>query len=384
MNVTSIFCLSFFSNLGLRECLAFASIMGILARYLCKEFFKLLVLCEAVFIFLYLIIDFIQKIDNFLEAEASAGAMLAFFVYKVPLITVQMAPVAVLISVIVMFSLMKKNNEMTALKASGVSVFRLSLPVLLSSIGLSITVFLFSELAVPYASSKSNDIWDHSVSKRAQGRFYARNRIWYKGTKTVYWIRHFDGKRMIMEDPSFYFFDDSFHLVKRIDAQRAIWAGDRWRVEEGIIQKMGDKGVYGLSRFKEIDLRLKETPESFLRTIKLPEEMSCWELRRYAEKIAIEGYDDTRFLVDMNVKLAFPLLSFVMVLVGIPITLGLKRRGTPLAVSLGIAACFLYYLVFGLAQSLGYAGVLPPVLSAWLGNLAFLFCGSYLMMHLQT
>jgi lipopolysaccharide export system permease protein len=358
--------------------------MGILARYFCKEFFKLLALCQAIFVFLYLIIDFLQKIDNFVEAEASAGAMLAFLFYKVPLIAVQMAPVAALISVVVMFSFMKKNNEMTALKACGISVFRLSLPVLFASIGLSIAVFLFSELAVPYASSKSNDIWDRNVSKRDQGRFYGRNRIWYKGTNSIYWIRHFDGKRMVMEDPAFYFFDDSFHLIKRIDAQKAIWVGDRWRVQEGIIQKMGDEGVYNLSRFKEIDLRLKETPESFLRTVKLPEEMSYWELKRYAEKIAIEGYDDTRFLVDMNVKLAFPLLSFVMVLVGIPITLGLKRRGAPLAVSLGIAACFLYYLIFGLAQSLGYSGVLPPVLSAWLASLAFLFFGSYLMMRLQT
>ena len=319
-----------------------------------------------------------------MEAHAYGGAMWAYFFYKVPLIAVQMAPVAALISVTVMFSFMKKNNEITALKASGVSVFRLSLPVLFGSFGLAIAVFLFSELAVPYASSKSNDIWQKEVRKRGQGRFYGRNHIWYKGTNSIYWIRHFDGKRMVMEDPAFYFFDDAFHLIKRIDARRAVWVGDKWKVEEGIIQKMGGVDDHSLSRFKEIDLKLPEDPESFLRTVKRPEEMSYWELKRYAEKTAIEGYDDTMFLVDMNIKLAFPLLSFVMVLIGIPIALGVKKGGTPLAVSLGIAACFLYLVTLGLTRSLGFSGVFPPILSAWFASLAFLFFGIYLMMRLKT
>jgi len=358
--------------------------MGILTRYLCKEFFKLLVLCQSFFVFLYLIIDFTQKVDNFMEANASSYAMWLFFIYKVPLIAIQMAPVAALISVIILFSLMKKNNEITALKASGISVFSLSLPVLFASMVLSIAVFLFSELAVPYACTKSNDIWQSEVKKRDQKRFYNRSDIWYRGTDAIYWIRHFDGEQMIMETPSFYFFDDSFHLIKRVDARRTVWTGDRWKAEEGLILKTGDGDVFTLERFRELDLTLPEDPETFLRTVKSPEEMSYWELKRYAEKTATEGYDKTRYLVDLNGKLAFSLLSFVMVLVGIPAALGLKKGGVPLAVSLGVAACFVYYLIHGLARSLGFAGVLPPVFSAWLTSLAFLFLGIYLMMRLET
>jgi lipopolysaccharide export system permease protein len=89
-------------------------------------------------------------------------------------------------------------------------------------------------------------------------------------------------------------------------------------------------------------------------------------------------------VVDLNGKLSFPLLSFVMVLIGIPIALGLKKGGTPLAVSLGIAACFLYLLMHGLARSFGCAGVLPPIFSAWLASLAFLLFGIYLMIRVET
>jgi len=358
--------------------------MGILARYLSGEFFKLLVLCQSFFVFLYLVIDFIQKIDNFMEADASSYAMLLFFIYKIPLIAMQMAPVAALISVIILFSLMKKNNEIIALKASGISVFRLSVPVLISSLCLTIVVFLFSELVVPYASTKSNDIWQREVKKQDQKRFYNRSNIWYKKTKAIYWIRHFDGKQMVMEDPTFYFFDDSFHLIKRVDAKKAEWKEGKWKAAEGIIQKKKKGGAYTFERFERLDLMLPEGPESFLKTIKRPEEMSYWELKRYARKTAREGYDETRYLVDLNGKLAFSTLSFVMVLVGIPAALGMKKGGTPLAVSVGIAACFIYFLIHGLSRSLGLAGILPPIFSAWMASLAFLFFGIYLMMRTET
>jgi len=358
--------------------------LGILAKYFCKEFFKVFLFCHLIFLTIYLTIDFIQKIDDFIEANAANSAMLAYFLYKIPFIMVQMVPVAALISVIVMFSLMKKNSEITALKASGVSVFRLSLPVVVASICLAIAVFLVSELIVPYASSRSEGIWNREVKKRDQKRFYGRGHIWYRGDNAIYWIRHFDDKLKVMNGITFYFFDESFHLIKRIEARRAIWTGDTWRVEQGSIQVPGDGGAYDFKVFKEMDLNLPEKPEVFLRPVKRPEEMSYWQLKRFAEGVRLEGYNASRYLVDMNIKLAFPLISLVMVLIGIPITLRLKRGGTPLAVCVGIGVCFLFLVNMGFARSLGISGVLPPELAAWLANIVFLLFGIYLMMRMET
>jgi len=358
--------------------------MCILTKYFCKEFFRLFFLCLIVFLAIYLTIDFIQKIDNFIEANAPKTAIIAYFFFKTPHIMVQMVPVAVLISVVVMFSIMNKNNEITALKASGVSIFKASLPIVLSSLGMAIALFLFSELLVPYTSSISQGIYNKEVKKRDQKRFYGRGNIWYRGNNCIYWIRNFNGKHMVMDGPTFYFFDDSFHLIKRIQGRRAVWAGDRWRVEKGVIQVVTDRGDYDFNTFEKMDLKLPEGPETFLKSVKRPEEMSYWQLKRFAECVRLEGYDATKYLVEMNIKLAFPLISFIMVLIGIPITLGLKKGGTPLAVSLGMCVCFLYLLNLGLARSFGLAGLLPPVLSAWLANFVFFLSGSYLMMHLKT
>ena len=310
--------------------------------------------------------------------------LLLFLLYKIPLIITQILPVSTLIAVIVMFSLMKKNNEITAMKASGISLFEISKPVIFVSILVAAIMFLFSELIVPYTSSRSNEIWNIEVKKKDPARFYGHDHIWYKGNDALYLIRRFDNKRNVMLDLSLYFFDKSFQLVKRIDARKGIWTGHYWKIQEGIVQEANDDGGYSLMKFDEIEIELPEGPEVFVRPVRKPEEMSYWQLKRYAERVRVEGYDDTEYLVDMNIKLALPLVNLLMVLIGIPVALGIKRGGTPLAVSLGVGFCFLYLIHLGFLRSLGLSGMLPPGLAAWSANVIFFFLGIYMMMRLKA
>jgi lipopolysaccharide export system permease protein len=104
--------------------------MGILNRYLCKEFLKLLLLFEFALFFVYFIVDFINKFGDFIEVDAPMDQAFAFFLYKIPFICVQVVPAAALLSVIVMFCSMEKNNEITAMKSSGMSVLQLSKPII--------------------------------------------------------------------------------------------------------------------------------------------------------------------------------------------------------------------------------------------------------------
>ena len=151
-----------------------------------------------------------------------------------------------------------------------------------------------------------------------------------------------------------------------------------------MIQKANNEGGYDLERFNEIDLELPERPDAFVRSIKKPEEMSYWQLKRFAKRVRLEGYDATSYQVDMNIKLAFPVINIIMILIGIPIALRMKGRGTPLAVCVGIIGCFSYLMTLGFSRSLGLNGVLPPILAAWLANIIFLFLGTYLMMNTET
>ncbi len=359
--------------------------MTILAKYFCKEFLKFFVLFQFMLVSIYFIIDFIQKIPDFIERDIPMGMTLAFFFLKIPFIIIQTVPVATLLSVVLMFSLMEKSNEITAMKASGLSVVQFSKPIGMVSIFIAVAVFLFAELIVPYTSSRSNEIWYVDVKKRKERtRFYGHERIWYKGADSIYCIESYDPEDKVMKDVTLYFFDDSFHLIKRIDALSGTWAEGKWKFREGMIQKANNAREYDLERFDEIDLELPEGPDTFVRSVKKPEEMSYWQLKRYAKRVQLDGYDATTYVVDMNIKLAFPVINIIMVLLGIPIALRMKRRGTPLVICVGIVGCFLYLLTLGFSRSLGLNGVLPPMLSAWLANIIFLFLGSYLIMNTKT
>ena len=357
--------------------------MKIVTKYLAREFLKLLCLCQIIFLSIYLIIDFFQKIDNFIEAQAPTGIMLAYFIYKTPFVIIQMLPPATLISVIIMFSLLKRRNELMAMKACGLDIFRVIQPILVTSILISSMLFLFSEILVPHTSSKFNEIWDIEVERRDPTQFYGMNQIWYKGSGSIYWMRRFDYTNRIMERPALNFFDESFRLIKRIDGQRAIWEKGKWKIEEGIIQEVTNDEGYRPTRFEELYLRLEETPETFVRRVKSPEEMSYWQLKRYAQRVIMEGYDNTEYLVDMNFKIAFPFIILIMVLIGIPISLKVEKGGIPFAISIGMCVNFLYLVTFGVTRSLGLSGALPPILSAWMGNLFFLFLGIYFMMKVE-
>lgn len=357
--------------------------MKVFHKYIFKEYIKLFILCMIIFLSLYLIIDFLQRIDNFIESNVSKGIIFSYFLNKIPHILVQMIPVGSLISVIILYSLMKKNNEVIALKACGLDILRLSGIMITISLFIGIATFLLSEGIVPYTSSRSNEIWNTDVEKHNPGRFFGTNQIWYKSHNSIYWIRHFDSQKNVMVNPTFYIFDDAFRLIKRIDGKRAVWIGDLWKIEDGIIQEKIAGENYDLSKFQELFLEIPETPETFMRGIRRPEDMSYQQLRHYSKKVSQEGYDNTRYLIDMNFKLSNPFINLILTLIGIPIALGIRKGGTPLAVSIGIGICFSFVAAMGFSRSLGISSILPPILSAWVANLIFLFFAIFLIMRLE-
>jgi lipopolysaccharide export system permease protein len=361
--------------------------MKIFPKYLVKEFLRLLSLCQIIIVSIYIIIEFVQKTDNFIQAQVSVGVMISFVIHKIPLIFVEMLPVATLISAIIMFSLLAKRNELTALKTCGLNIFFVTQPIFVSAVLLGMICFLLNELVVPYTSSRANNIWNIEVEKRDPIQYQGINEEWYKGSDAIYWMRHFDYANQSMEHPTFYFFDASFRLIKRVDGQRAVWREGKWAVEKGIVQEISPDGSYRTEKFETLLLPLEETPDSFLKSFgekdKDLEEMSFWRLKHYAQRVIMEGYDNAEYVVNMHVKIAYPFIILIMVFIGIPIAMKFEKKGTPFAVSLGVCLCFLYYVVLGCARSLGLSGILPPILSAWLANLVFIFFGVYLMMKVE-
>jgi lipopolysaccharide export system permease protein len=357
--------------------------MGTISRYMMREFLKIFALTLLVFVFIYLTIDFFGRVDDFIEAGVSAKTALFYLLCKTPYVMVQMLPPATMIGVVVLLCLMKRHNEIIALKGCGLNVLSLIRPLMVTSFLLAAALFLVSEVVVPLASSRGNELWRIDVRKRGSEHAYAGKHIWYKGANAIYWIELFDGKNQVMIAPSFYFFDGFFKLVKKVDAKTAAWNQHHWELKDGIVQELKGDGNYDLARFERLVLDIPEPPEAFKKKEKRPEEMSYWHLKQFAERVRTEGYDATEYLVNVHLKIAFPFIVVIMVLMGTPVALASLKGGTPVAVSLGVALCFAYLVVLGLCRSAGFAGILPPLLSAWLANGLFFFLGIHLMMGVE-
>jgi lipopolysaccharide export system permease protein len=184
------------------------------------------------------------------------------------------------------------------------------------------------------------------LSKKAGPyRFIRKHTDMDKSDKNIYWIDYFDARTQTMNGPVFYFFNDQFILVKKIKGVTGRWVNNRWEIEKAKIQTLVSENDYRFEKMDRVSIDIPETPEMFIKKIKKPEDMSYGELKRHAEKVRAEGYDNTADMVNLYRKLAFPFITAVLSLFAIPIGLWEKINSIPLSITIGIAACFMLYLV---------------------------------------
>jgi len=358
--------------------------MRILALYLSRQYLKLFGFMVMAFVGIYSLFDFIEKVDNFTEAGVPTPTMLSFFVLQVPEITCLLAPMAVLMATIITLGMMGRNNEIVAIKASGISMFRFTLPIVLISLAVSLLLALVNESVVPEAKARTNYIWDVLVEKRP-GRLVAKENFWYKGHGSIYKVGFYDEKTQSLSKVSYYQFDKKFQVTRRVDARRARFLGGDWVFFSGLYQERLPDGTFSGVPFDERALKLPEKPGDFSRLSKPSEEMSLAELASYVRKVEQEGYDSTRYRVDLMAKISFPFVCLIMALLGVPLALLSERKESLApAMVIGMGAAVFYWISFSYIRSLfGYSGVLPPVVAAWLPNAVFGLAGLWMFSHVK-
>ena len=358
--------------------------MRILALYVAREFLKLLALLVVSFVALYTIFDFIEKVDNFQEATVPTATMLSFFMLQIPEVTMLMLPLSVLMATVLTLGLMAKRNEITALKSSGVSIFRFSLPIILLSLALTLASALVNEVLLPQTKARTNYIWEILVERRP-GRLFHKEKFWYKGRRSIYKVGYYDPASQTLSDVVYYRFDKKSNLAMRIDARRMRYIGGRWVFFNGLKQTLLPGGGYVAMPFKDMEMKLPETPRDLTRIVKPSEEMNLSELARYVRRVESEGYDSRRYRVDLQAKLSFPFVCLIMALWGVPLAL-FKEKGNSLApgIMFGLGVALVYWVSFSYVRSIfGYSGVLPPFLAVWLPNGVFGLGGLWLMTSIK-
>ena len=356
--------------------------MLIINKYLTQEILKYFALILAMVIGIYVAVDFFEKIDDFMEAGLPFSKVLSFFIFKIPFIVAQIMPVGILLAILVMLGLMNKNNEIIALKSSGVSTYFLLRPVLVIGSLASLILFLLSELIVPVTVGRANTIWNREVHQEVAVSSDEKN-IWIKGNRTITHIKYYHSREQSIHGITLNVFGRDFRMTRRVDAKRGVYQQGEWRLYDIMEQTLDQKdGKYRVTFYEDRLEPLEFMPEDLKRVIKRSEEMSFKELWHYINKVEDEGYDATILRVDLNAKFAFPLVCLVFSLVGVGIALrGRIKEGLPVNIAFGIGIAFLYWIFYSFCVSLGYGEMLPPWVAVWTANFIFLCFGIFLLLH---
>ncbi len=350
--------------------------MSCLHKYWLKEFSKFFCIIQIMVLVLFILIDYLSRLDKFLNADISLVGALGYVLLKVPFMFVQLTPASILLSTIVVFALMNRNNELLAIRSSGISIYFLIKPALLAGGVLALLMIFLGETFVPVSMSKANHIKNHVIKKR-QNYLSIRQDIWIKSDDNLVHINFFNPVSKTISGVTITRLNKEFGIQSRIDAAKGYYESGKWRFEDIIEQVHKEESMdYKVNLFDEKVIPLAFEPGDLGEISKKSNEMSLFELMRYVQKVEKEGYDSRVYRVDLNGKIAFPFICIIMVLTGA--ATGMKpfvKENMPIGIAIGVVIAFMYWISYGFCLSLGYGEILPPVISAWTTNLFFLGFG---------
>ena len=362
--------------------------MTILFRYILREYAKIFLMCFAGLITIYMVIDFFEKVRRFLRYDSGVLPMLAYFALKIPAISFQVVPFAVLVATLLTLGLLARSNEITALRSCGISLLWVTSPFLLFAGGLAVVLLAFSSAIIPLASEKAEEIRLIQIEKKPFPLTVQAPQPWARiGADALLRVSTIDVGGKTLRGVRLFYFDQAFHLHQVIEAAEAQYAASGWVLLNGNRREFAPDHTVDLTLFTDQPADIPLIPDDFSTSLTgNSETMTFREIRNYIGRFQHEEVSFSRLLTDYYGRIAFPFVTIIMVLVGI--ALGLRRsgiRGGSMAMGIGQAFIvgFCYWTTHSIAIALGRGGALAPMLAGWMANILFASFGLYLLLKVR-
>jgi len=365
----------------------------ILDEYVVVEFLNMFIVVLLGFVLLMLVFTVFDLLSDILRNRISMLTVGDYLINLTPLFLYQLAPLAVLIAVLVTFGVLNRNSEIIAMKATGISLYRLVVPVVSIAAILAVSLFLFDEFYLPQANKRQDALRNVIKGKPAQTVTHPeQNWIFGEPAKgepgRIFYYRFFDPDRDEFANISVFEFNPStFALTRRIFAAKAVWnaATDSWSFQNGWVNDIAGDHTTDFRQFSQTSFsEIHEDPGYFNKESLQAQEMNFGQLDRYIGDLRQSGFDTMKLRVALWQKLAKPVVAIVMAVLAIPFALSMGRRGslTGIAVAIGVALC--YFVVESLFGALGNVNYLPAALAAWASDILFGLVGGYLLLRTPT
>jgi LPS export ABC transporter permease LptF/LPS export ABC transporter permease LptG len=378
-----------FERLASRRRFSGVDFPTILDDYVLRDFFLYLGMIMAALLILMLVFTLFELLSDIQRNGISwfvVGEYLVnvtpYFLYNVVM------QYGVLLAVLITFGLMERSNEVTAIKATGISVYRIIVPVLVIASVLAASLFFLDQFYLPHANKRQDALRNLIKGKPAQ-TYLRPDRKWIFGEHSdIYYYQFFDADRDQFADISAFQFDPkTFAITHRVVAERARWSdsAQRWIFETGWERDLRGEAIENYRRFDVATFpALSEPPTYFKKEVLQSQEMNYEELRRYIHDLQQSGFDVVRLRVQLHRKLAFPLVTIVMAVLAIPFALSAGKRGAVTGVAIAVGIAVVYETTSRLFEAMGNLSQLPPGLAAWSPDLIFSLVGAYLILKLPT
>ncbi|RMF55246.1 MAG: YjgP/YjgQ family permease [Calditrichaeota bacterium] len=359
--------------------------MLLIDRYIIRKFLFILFYTSLAFIVIFIVVDLVEHLDEFLANKASFGDAVLYYIYYIPYIVILTLPINMLLSSLFSLGSMAQYNELIALMSSGVSLYRISAPLLVMALFISIISGVAGETLVPKTNRLRLDIWRYEIRKQKRIMTGTRREIALqdRGNREVN-IQYYDGKHQKASRVNIVHVEGN-QVVERWDAHYMIWVADSsgWKMNQVTYRVFTDTGevVQRIPVMWYTDTHI--SPDDLLELQIKPEEMNYSELNRFVDKMLYLGADARKWLVDLYLKISYPLANFIIVLFGIPLASRKRRSGPALGFALALMISFVYFLFLRTGQVLGHNGTLEPWLGAWIGNIVFGIGGIFLMIKVR-
>jgi LPS export ABC transporter permease LptG/LPS export ABC transporter permease LptF len=366
---------------------SYSSLPSILDLYLLRQFFYFFLVIMVAFIFLFEIFTFFELAEDIRRHNVPFMIVLDYFRYLIPYSVYQFTPLGALVAVLVTLGILSKNNEIVAFKASGISLYRLAIPILLAGCVIASALVILDDTYLPYANQRQDEL--RAIIKGRPPQTHTRPERWIFGENSkVYNYDLFDPKEKLFGGLSVIELDpDTFQMRRRIYAARAEWldSENTWALESGWVRDFTNGTVTRYSPFKVTSLpELIEPPSYFNREVIQAFQMSWRELRRYIAGLRSAGFDVSSLTVQLHKKFAYPLIAPISMMLAVPFALFVGSRGAIGGLALGVGIGIAYWALSALTEAMGGIGQLPPFLAAWSPDLVFFFLALYFFFKMPT
>src|SRR5215831_6929736 len=379
-----------FERVSTRRRVFSASFPTLLDDCVLRDFFVHLGMILSTFIVLLLVFTLFELLGDILRNKVPVLVVAEYLLNVTPYLLYNVAPLVMLLAVLITFGLMERANEITAIKATGTSIYRIITPIIAAAAVLSGALFLADQFYLPHTNKRQEALHNQIKGKPAQ-TYLRPDRKWIFGqSNDIYYYQFFDTDRDQFGNISVFQLDKAnFTVTRRIHADRAHWADNlnRWVYEKGWERKLQGAAIaengyrtFDVSTFPE----LHENPGYFKKEVKQYNEMNYTELRRYIRDLQQSGFDVVRLRMQLHEKLSYPLITMIVAVLAIPFSLSTGKRGAIAGIAVGIGVVVFYIVVTRFFEAMGNQSLLPAALAAWAPDMIFVLVGGYLILKVPT